>query len=100
MTTTLRARRTLLGHPPCEGALLIIFTSKSIQKDTRLSGFNNYVIYSRYLVRFFWTSKKQDGTASGIQIFHRAGAAAYEIKGLGSEITVYSDAQYYEPYSI
>ena len=44
--------------------------------------------------------KKQDGTASVIQIFHRAGAAAYEIKGLGSAITVYSDVQYYEPYSI
>ena len=49
---------------------------------------------------FLDIKKKQDGTASVIQIFHRAGAAAYEIKGLGSEITVYSDAQYYEPYSI
>lgn len=49
------------------------------------------------LVRFFWTSKKQDCIASVIQIFHRAGAAVYEIKGLGNAITVYSDAQYYEP---
>ena len=32
MTTMLRARRTLLGHPPCEGALLIIFTSKAYKK--------------------------------------------------------------------
>ena len=45
---------------------------------------------------FLDIKKKQDGTASVIQIFHRAGAAVYEIKGLGNAITVYSDAPYYE----
>lgn len=47
------------------------------------------MLIQQILVRFFWT-----GTVSVIQIFHRAGAAVYEIKGLCSAIAVYSDAQY------
>lgn len=53
------------------------------------------MLIQQILVRFFWT-----GTVSVIQIFHRAGAAAYELKGLGSVIAVYSDAQNDELYSI